>query len=125
VGRLPMQPTGNHEVQHQPEVAIQADTWRIVPPPTASFQSQLISRTTPIFSSLEPAQFQTQALPHAILKAEGNANVPCSLTTCRIPRTAPRNEELRNKPKSHFRTPIRRASEIYGTNPIPVPFRTK
>jgi hypothetical protein len=51
-------------------------SWRIVPAPRAGFQSQLISRTTPIFSPPDPAEFQTQAPPHAILKAEGNTNVP-------------------------------------------------
>src|ERR1039458_9190647 len=50
-------------------------SWRIVPAPRAGFQSQLISRTTPIFSSPNPAEFQSQAPPHAILKAEGNTNV--------------------------------------------------
>jgi hypothetical protein len=53
-------------------------SWRIVPAPRAGFQSQLISRTTPILPSPGPAEFQSQAPPHAILKAEGNTNVPRS-----------------------------------------------
>jgi hypothetical protein len=95
-------------------------SWRIVPPPGAGFQSQLISRTTPILPSPGPAEFQSQAPPHAILKVEGNTNVPRSQ-----PAVSPKQPDQPQMERQYrlatddfdkLKSP---PSKSYETNPIP------
>jgi hypothetical protein len=91
-----------------------------VPAPRAGFQSQLISRTTPILPSPGPAEFQSQAPPHAILKAEGNTNVPRShhAVSPRQPDQPPmeRQYRLATDDFDKLKSP---PSKSYETNPIP------
>src|ERR1019366_4864987 len=95
-------------------------SWRIVPPPRADFQSQLISRTTPILPSTGPAEFQSQAPPHAILKVEGNTNVPRSqhAVSPRQP-DQPQMERQCRLATDDFDKLKSPPSKSYETNPIP------
>jgi hypothetical protein len=91
-----------------------------VPAPGAGFQSQLISRITPVSSSPDPAEFQTQAPPHAILKAEGHTNVTRSQHAA-FPkqRDQARPEPRHRRAIDDFFRPQSPASRNYETNPIP------